>query len=125
MQYRYLNITSVLNIPVGVQVMATKLLALSVGFAMLSGAGISQAADVAQTNTHSKAASSQIVVVDTKTPKTGDLQNHGRVALTDDQMNGVTAGHWGTPGLSWFHWGDFNYMTRGGTWISLYGLHQG
>jgi hypothetical protein len=56
--------------------MKTKLLALSVGVAMLSGAGIAQAADVTPADAQSKAAPS------------------ARVELTDTQMQELTAGHY-------------------------------
>jgi hypothetical protein len=91
--------------------MKTNLSALLTGLVMLSGAGIAQAADVVQKNTQSqsKTASAPIVientqsntafaptrVTNTQTSKTGDLKTHGPVALTDDQMNKVTAGHFG------------------------------
>jgi hypothetical protein len=56
--------------------MMIKILALSVGAAMLSGAGIAQAADVTPADAQSKAAPS------------------ARVELTDTQMQELTAGHY-------------------------------
>ena len=64
--------------------MKSSLSAFVTGLVMLSGAGIAQAADVAQTNTQSKAAPAPIVVVDAQKPKTDVSQVNGRVALTDD-----------------------------------------
>jgi hypothetical protein len=77
--------------------------ALLAGLVMLSGAGIAQAADVTQTNSQRKADPTPIVVADIKTPKTEVPQAHGRVALTDDQMGKVTAGH----SNGWVHYGYY------------------
>ena len=104
--------------------MMTKFLAISVGIAMLSGAGTAQAADVVQTNTQSKAAPAP-VLVDVQTSKVVDLKNHGPLALTDDQMDGVTAGHIGNGGSLTWHWGFFNYGSAPDVWVSVYGWHQG
>jgi hypothetical protein len=90
--------------------MKTNFSALLVGLVMLSGAGIAQAADVAQTNSQRKADPTPIVVADTKTPKTEVPQAHGRVALTDDQMDTVTAGHY----LGIYHWDAYL------DWYTLY-----
>jgi hypothetical protein len=95
--------------------MKTSLSAFVIGLAMLSSAGIAQAADVAQTNTQSNAAPAQIVIADAKTPKTGNSQNDGRVALTDDQMSGVTAGHYDNPHYP--HYGWYKIDLYGYSWV--------
>jgi hypothetical protein len=85
--------------------MTRSLSALLAGLVMLSGAGIAHAADAAQTNIQRKAAPTPIVVTDAKKSKTEVSQAHDRVALTDDQMNKVTAGH-----FNWtYHWGKSNF----------------
>jgi hypothetical protein len=86
--------------------MKKSLSALLLGLVMLAGAGNSQAADVAQKNTQSKAVSAPIVVADAQKPKTAVPQAQGRLALTDDQLDGVRAGHyfWGI-----YHWGLSNW----------------
>jgi hypothetical protein len=101
------------------------LTALLISVAVLSGGGIAQAADVAQTNTQSKSSSTQsnsasapIVVADTKAPETGVSQAHGPMALTDDQMNSVTAGHFYNQG--YYHYGQYS-PDYGVTWT--FGYH--
>ena len=94
--------------------MMIKLAAFLVGAAVLSGAGLAQAADVAQTNTQSKIASPQILVEDAQTPKTVDSQNHGPVLLKDDQMNEVTAGHFFYTG--YLHYGWYRVDCCGYVW---------
>ena len=90
--------------------MKTSLSALLTGLVMLSGAGIAQAADVTQTNIQRKAAPAPIVVADAQKPKTDVSQANGRIALTDDQMNKVTAGHWnGWVHFGWSWWSGWSY----------------
>jgi uncharacterized protein YcfL len=91
--------------------MKVRLLSLLGGLVMLSGAGIAQAADVAQTNTQSTAAPVLTVVADAQTTKAVDLQNRDRVALTDDQMNKVTAGHYYYQG--YLHYGWYRHYSHG------------
>jgi hypothetical protein len=99
--------------------MKTNLSSLLVGLVMLNGVGIAQAADVAQTNTQSKAAPAPIVVADAQTPKTGVSQAQGRVVLADDQMKGVTAGHFWRQ--SYLHKGWYRTDCCGFSWS--YGWH--
>jgi hypothetical protein len=115
----------------GEHLMKMKLSALLSGLVVLSGVGIAQAADVVQKNTQSKAASAPIVVENTQSKtafsptvvanpqksKTGEAQTHGPIALTDDQMSGVTAGHYWYQG--YLHLGDY---TPDGVWW-YYGWH--
>jgi hypothetical protein len=93
--------------------MNTSLSAFVTGLVMLSGAGIAQAADVAQTNTQSKAISVLMAMpaaqTETATTTTNNSQDRKLVALTDEQMGGVTAGHY----TGW--WWHFNYK-----WIDGY-----
>jgi hypothetical protein len=96
----------------GELLMKTSLSALLVGLVILSGAGIAQAADVTQANSQRKADSTPIVVADPKTPKTEVPQAHDRVALTDDQMGKITAGH----ATGWVHYGQF-FDWNGYSWI--------
>jgi hypothetical protein len=80
---------------------------LLLGLVMLAGTGIAQAADVAQTNTQNKVAPTPIVVADAQKPETVVSQAQGRLVLTDDQMNGVTAGHY----LGYLHYGGSWYWS--------------
>ena len=93
--------------------MKSSLSAFVTGLVMLSGAGIAQAADVAQTNTQSKAISVLMAMpaaqTETATTTTNNSQDRKLVALTDEQMGGVTAGHY----TGW--WWHFNYI-----WIDGY-----
>src|SRR3954463_7919971 len=97
--------------------MMTKILALSVGVAMLSGAGIAQAADVTPADAQNKAAPS------------------ARVELTDTQMQELTAGHYtGYRHRGWHYnykhqwvrgWHTFDYGPEGDRAHSRNGKHRG
>jgi len=94
--------------------MKKSLSALLLGLVMLAGTENSQAADVAQKNTQSKAVHAPIVVADAQKLKTVVSQAQGRLVLTDDQLNGVTAGHY----LGYLHNGGIYWWSyfQGG-WV--------
>jgi len=99
--------------------MREKLIALSIGLAMLGGAGMAQADPMAPTKAQTEKATSV------------RSQAASPMVLTDDQMKKVSAGHFRNQrapsnifqGPTW-HWGWFEYFS-GGTWRSLYGYHRG
>jgi hypothetical protein len=91
--------------------MRKNLSALMTGIVMLSGAGIAQAADVTQTNTQSKTTPASMTMPAAQSEvatTTSNPQDRKLVALTDEQMSGVTAGNY----LGYYH---YNYI-----WINGY-----
>jgi len=91
--------------------MNTSFSALLVGLTMISGAGIAQAADrnIVKTDTHEKAG-----IIEQSKP----VDRKARVALSDDQMTRVTAGHISGGGNWYDHYGY--YYKHGEMW---WGLH--
>jgi len=71
--------------------MRTTLIALSVGVAMLGGAGIARADTMTPTEPRMEAATA------------GQVQLPGPLALTDSQMDKISAGHVG-PSTEHVHW---------------------
>lgn len=99
--------------------MRTKLLTLVVGVAMLGSVGIAQAESGAQTDVQIKNATAQ------------PTQARARVALTDAQMQKVTAGHYWNQTAPWnifsgptWHWGNFQWWD-GARYQTNYGWHRG
>jgi hypothetical protein len=89
--------------------MRTTLAAVLVNIAVLSSTGIGQAADMIQED-----AQKQVSKLEYSKPA-------GRVALTDDQMKEVTAGHLTGPGDPHPHWGLYRDPITGHI---RYGLHR-
>jgi hypothetical protein len=82
--------------------MRTKLIPLSVGIAMLGSVGLAHAESP--------------VVVSTKR-QMETIKAAQRMALTDEQLGQVTAGHLrGVPGSLRWHWGDYEVQDRNGVW---------
>ena len=97
--------------------MRMKLLTLSVGVAMLGSVGLAQAETKAPVVTPVKA--------QMETTKVAQAQTTQRVALSDEQLGNVTAGHkWYEAGdLNW-HWGYVDVFW-GGSWSTYYAYHRG
>src|SRR3954465_10198380 len=97
--------------------MRMKILTLSVGVAMLGSVGLAQAETKAPVVTPVKA--------QMETTKVAQAQTTQRVALSDEQLGNVTAGHkWYDYGsLSW-HWGYVD-IYWGGSWSTYYAYHRG
>jgi hypothetical protein len=98
--------------------MRMKLLTLSVGVAMLGSVGLAQAETKAPVVTSTK--------TQMETTKVAQAQTTQRVALSDEQLGNVTAGHrWyeDVSSLSW-HWGYVD-IYWGGSWSTYYAYHRG
>jgi hypothetical protein len=94
--------------------MRTTLIALSVGGAMLGGAGIAQADTIATDG-------------QTKMSTVEHSQARAPVILTDDQMQKLTAGHTrgqNPPSHHNWHWGSFDWKDSGNRWQSNWGWHR-
>jgi hypothetical protein len=79
--------------------MMTKLLALSVGVAMLSGVGIASADAVVPTDVPMRAGTA------------GQVRIPGHLLLTETQMEKVTAGHLRGPGPNHVHYGPYYHKS--------------
>jgi hypothetical protein len=98
--------------------MRTKLVTLSIGIAMLGSIGLAQAETKAPVVTSTK--------TQMETTKAVQPQAAQRMALTDEQMGQVTAGHrwWLSGSLAW-HRGDVDVYS-GGSWTTYYNAwHRG
>jgi|tagenome__1003787_1003787.scaffolds.fasta_scaffold20438795_1 hypothetical protein len=83
--------------------------AIAVSIVVLSGTGMGQAADIVQADTQKQVSKPEY------------SKPAGRVVLTDDQMNKITAGHLTWPGDPNPHWGLYRDPITGEI---RYGLHQ-
>jgi hypothetical protein len=79
--------------------MRTMLIALSVGIAMLGGAGGSRA------DTKVPIEARMAADVQKKATIAAQDQPHRPILLTETQMDGITAGHLTAPGLPYRHYG--------------------
>jgi hypothetical protein len=89
--------------------MRTTLAAVMVSVVVISGVGMVQAADIAQADTQRKVSKPEY------------SNPTGRVALTDDQMKGIIAGHLTWPGDPNPHVGLYRDPITGAI---TYGLHR-
>jgi len=99
--------------------MKAKLVALSFGIAMLGGAGIASAETKAPVATPANA--------QLETAKVTPSRSGTPVALTDEQMGKVTAGHrwYETVYNTNWHWGYTDIYISGYGWYTSYAYHRG
>jgi len=101
--------------------MRMKLFALAVSAAMLTGSGLARAETTTPTLTPFEAP----INAQMETANVGRSQVSTRVALSDNQMQKVTAGHYNyQTGLTYYHWGYFHWWAES-RWQTLYGWHRG